>query len=362
MHMELLIRFDYGAICRGSSGSTAACATAGPDALVLDRREHHGAGRGTVADFVVRPANGCRSCWLAPVAHAAAAPTTRSRGQGHDDVVAEVGGAVHVRGPWRELVRAVADHAQGAHLRAHRRDRRRRHDVAARVVGSVRNWDYRYCWLRDAMLTLDALIVGATTTRRSVAGLAAARRGRRPRRADHVRPGRRAPAHELTLDWLPGTKVGAGARRQRGERAVPARRVRRGPRSLRSAARVGGAERRLVAAERAARLPGRGWHEPDEGFWEMRGPPHFTHSKVMAWVAFDRGAVGRARSARRAGRRWRAPRDEIHDESAPRASTRDPRSPRRTARSTRRVLLIPMVGFLPPDDPRCGTVAGSNGH
>ncbi len=99
------------------------------------------------------------------------------------------------------------------------------------------------------------------------------------------------------------------------------------------------------------------WREPDEGIWEVRGPRrHFTHSKVMCWVAFDRAhRDGRARGLRRAGRSLAELRDEIHAEVLPsgyneqlgafmQSST--------TTRSTPSLLMIPLVGFLPGDDPR----------
>ena len=105
------------------------------------------------------------------------------------------------------------------------------------------------------------------------------------------------------------------------------------------------------------------WTLPDEGIWEVRGPRrHFTHSKVMAWVAFDRAI----QAVERFGLdgpvdRWRAVRQAIHDNVTTHAFDRDrgtftqyPGTPRVDAS----LLLIPAVGFLPPDDPRVvGTVA-----
>ena len=154
---------------------------------------------------------------------------------------------------------------------------------------------------------------------------------------------RRLP--ELDLDWLPGYEGSQpSAHRQRGRRPVPARRVRRGARRAPPGARP-----------RAARLEGGlgaaapscssyledAWKEPDEGIWEVRGPRrHFTHSKVMAWVAFDRGV----QAVERFGldgpvERWRAIRAEIHAEVCEqrlrrRAAIRS-RSPTAEARSTR---------------------------
>jgi GH15 family glucan-1,4-alpha-glucosidase len=106
-----------------------------------------------------------------------------------------------------------------------------------------------------------------------------------------------------------------------------------------------------------------GWREPDEGIWEVRGPRrHFTHSKVMAWVAFDR-AVRTVEEDGLEGpvERWRALRDEIHDEVCQRGFDRDIGAftqsyglPLLDASA----LMIPLVGFLPADDPRVvGTVS-----
>ncbi|GIH70076.1 glycoside hydrolase family 15 protein [Sphaerimonospora thailandensis] len=234
-------------------------------------------------------------------------------------------------------------------------------------LGGVRNWDYRYCWLRDAAMTLDALTgsgyveeAGAWRTwlLRAIAG--------RPEDIQvlyGVAGERRLP--ELTLDWLPGyegsrpVRLGNGAAGQLqldiyGE-VVNA---------LYEARREG-----LAADSHTWALIGKlmrylehNWDQPDEGLWEVRGPRrHFVHSKVLVWVAFDR----MVRSVEELGRegpveRWRAIRDRIHAEVCDKGY--DP------ARNTftqsygsheldASLLLIPIVGFLPPDDPRVvGTI------
>jgi GH15 family glucan-1,4-alpha-glucosidase len=100
------------------------------------------------------------------------------------------------------------------------------------------------------------------------------------------------------------------------------------------------------------------WHQPDEGIWEVRGPPqHFTHSKVMVWVAFDRmvkmleqrGSTGRALP------RWRQVRDVIHEDICGKAFDPDLGSFVQAYGSRAldaSLLLLPIVGFLPPTDPR----------
>jgi GH15 family glucan-1,4-alpha-glucosidase len=97
------------------------------------------------------------------------------------------------------------------------------------------------------------------------------------------------------------------------------------------------------------------WREPDEGIWEVRGgPQHFVHSKVMAWVAFDRAAAG-AQFFDEAPERWRAIADEIHAEVCERGFDRDLNSFVQAYGSKQldaSLLLIPLVGFLPAEDPR----------
>jgi GH15 family glucan-1,4-alpha-glucosidase len=97
------------------------------------------------------------------------------------------------------------------------------------------------------------------------------------------------------------------------------------------------------------------WREPDEGIWEVRGGrQHFVHSKVMAWVAFDRAALG-AEIYAESGERWRAIADEIHAEVCERGFDRDLDSFVQAYGSKRldaSLLLIPLVGFLPATDPR----------
>jgi GH15 family glucan-1,4-alpha-glucosidase len=99
------------------------------------------------------------------------------------------------------------------------------------------------------------------------------------------------------------------------------------------------------------------WREPDEGIWEVRGPRrHFTHSKVMCWVAFDRAvAIADELGFECPIDKWRAIRDEIHDEVCAHAYNEDVGAFTQTYDSRdldAAVLMIPLVGFLPPSDPR----------
>jgi GH15 family glucan-1,4-alpha-glucosidase len=236
------------------------------------------------------------------------------------------------------------------------------------LIGGTRNWDYRYCWLRDATLTLQALggsgcLDEATAWRDWLVRVA---RGE-PDSLQvmyGVAGERRIP--ELELPWLPGyegsrpVRIGNAAAGQvqldvYGE-VIDA---------LHSARNLG-----ADAAEDAWRLEidllahlERCWREPDEGIWEVRGPRrHFTHSKVLGWVAFDRAV----KDAVRLGLpgpvdRWRAVRDAIQADVL--AHAWDPA--RRTFTQSygsraldAALLLIPALGFLPPHDPRVqGTLA-----
>jgi GH15 family glucan-1,4-alpha-glucosidase len=234
--------------------------------------------------------------------------------------------------------------------------------------GGVRNWDYRYCWVRDATLTLYALMIAGYRREakawrdwllRAVAG-------------DHdnmqvmygVAGERRLPEYEV--DWLPGfessrpVRIGNAAHEQLqldvyGE-VVDA---------LYGARRFGIAPDHWAwSLERALlQVLERRWHEPDEGIWEVRGPRRpFTHSKVMAWVAFDRAVKSIERHGLQGPLdRWRTLRDRIHaDVCANGFDTGRNAFTQSYGRSEldASLLMVPLVGFLPCDDPRVvGTVS-----
>jgi GH15 family glucan-1,4-alpha-glucosidase len=230
------------------------------------------------------------------------------------------------------------------------------------LIAGVRNWDYRYCWLRDATFTLLALMYlgyydEARAWRdwltRAVAGS--------PEQVQIVYGiGGERWLPELTVPWLAGyeksspVRIGNAAYNQLqldvlGEVAD----------ALFQAGKVGiglterGRALRPIILEYLARV----WRDPDEGIWEVRGgPQHFVHSKVMAWVAFDRAAQGfAAEGSSETARHWRAVADEIHAEVCERGFDPDLDCFVQTFGSKRldaSLLLIPLVGFLPPDDPR----------
>ncbi|WP_113704586.1 glycoside hydrolase family 15 protein [Nonomuraea lactucae] len=235
-------------------------------------------------------------------------------------------------------------------------------------LGGVRNWDYRYCWLRDATMTLDALIgngyLDEAASWRSWLLRAIAGRPQDLQIMYGVAGERRLP--EMQLDWLDGYE---GSRPVRiGNDAVNQLQLDVYGEVLsclylaRSSGLTGDQRAWSIQRELLAYVEEH-WDEPDEGLWEVRGPRrHFTHSKMMCWVALDRGIKNVERFGMTGPvERWKAARDAVHAEIC--AKGYDPR--RNTFTQSygsyeldAALLLMPIVGFLPPDDPRvAGTVA-----
>ncbi|ALS62758.1 glycoside hydrolase family 15 protein [Pandoraea norimbergensis] len=234
-------------------------------------------------------------------------------------------------------------------------------------LGGERNWDYRYCWLRDATLTLQALMLGGYYTEandwsdwlvRAVAGA--------PSQVQimyGLSGERRLP--EWEVDWLPGyegakpVRVGNGAVGQLqldvyGEVMDALHQARLG--GLTPDDATWEVQTKLVAHLETV------WRKPDEGIWEVRGGrQHFTYSKVMAWVAFDR-AIKSAERFNLPGPvdHWRKLCQEIHTDVCTHGFDKTRNAFMQAYGSDEMdasALMIPLVGFLPPDDPRViGTV------
>jgi GH15 family glucan-1,4-alpha-glucosidase len=230
------------------------------------------------------------------------------------------------------------------------------------TIGGTRNWDYRYCWVRDATLTLEALLIGGyrTEARRWRDWLLRAAAGEpRSLQTMYGVAGERRLT-ELELDWLPGYEGSAPVRTGNAAHAQLQLDVYGEFLDvLLQSARAGSDvdENSWSLVQLLLEVLEERWREPDEGIWEVRGPRrHFTHSKVFCWVAFDRAvAIVEHTGADGPVDKWRAIRDEIHDtvcaegyDAAQGAFTQTFGSSELDAA----VLLIPLVGFLPTDDPR----------
>jgi GH15 family glucan-1,4-alpha-glucosidase len=366
MEMELVIRFDYGDIVpwvRNVEGTLVAIA--GPDALALRTPvELEGRDLRTHASFTV--AEGDRVpfvlTWFpsneplpTPVEPDAALHDTESYWEEWADRCTYYGrwhDAVH-----RSLLtlKALTYAPTGGIVAAPTTS-------LPEALGGVRNWDYRYCWLRDATLTLLALlragyidearswrdwllraIAGSPEDVQIMYGVAGERR-----------------LTELQLPWLSGyegsqpVRIGNGASNQLqldvyGEVVEALYRAR---------------ARGLEPSDDSWRLTSKiidwlesGWRQEDEGIWEVRGPRrHFTHSKVMAWVAFDR-AVKMDEQLGREGNadRWRACREDVRQDVLKSGFNADVGTFVQYYGSDRldaSLLLIPLVGFLPATDER----------
>jgi GH15 family glucan-1,4-alpha-glucosidase len=234
-------------------------------------------------------------------------------------------------------------------------------------LGGPRNWDYRYCWLRDTAFTLMTLLGAGYQEEaeawrrwllRAVAGA--------PEQVQTIY-GIRGDRElvEWTADWLPGYEnskpvlIGNGAVNQFqldvfGEVAAALSRIPDAADDI----RVSSSSVQAKMIDHLCRI----WEEPDEGIWETRGGrKHFVHSKVMAWVGLDR-AIKHYEQFDGGGdiKRWRKNRDMIHKEVCEKGFNKKLNSFTQSYGSTQldaSCLRIGLVGFLPMDDPRIiGTV------
>jgi GH15 family glucan-1,4-alpha-glucosidase len=371
MRMELEIRFDHGSIVPWVRAIDRGIrAIAGPDTLYCRGDvPMHGEGPATVAEFAVTAGERVTFdlTWTGTYGPHPESEDAQLRLERTEEFWQEWSSRCSYDGPWRDAVmrslitlKALTYAPTGGLVAAATTSLPER-------IGGVRNWDYRYCWLRDATFSLYSLTVGGYTDEalawrewlvNSVAG--------RPEELQ-IMYGIRGERHlhEIEIDWLPGyeesrpVRVGNAAFGQfqldvYGEVMD----------ALHLARRLG-----LPLDEDAWRVQRAlmnflesGWKEPDEGIWEVRGPRrHFTHSKVMAWVAFDRAVAAVEKFGQRGPvERWRSVREQIRADIFGNGFNRDLNAFVQfygASSADASLLMLPALGFVAADDPRMiGTV------
>jgi GH15 family glucan-1,4-alpha-glucosidase len=370
--MELTIRFDYGVVVpwvRRIDGRLHA--VAGPDALVLATPvKLEGKHLTTVAAFAVEPGDRVPFVltWYPSYEEPPPSPDPFESLDDTIDFWTDWSGQSKVTGPYRDAVvrslitlKALTYQPSGGIVAAGTTS-------LPEDIGGVRNWDYRYCWLRDATFTLQAMLHAGYRDEakawrdwllRAVAG--------DPSKLQimyGVIGERRLDERELP--WLPGyegskpVRVGNAAAGQL-QLDVYGEVI-----DMLYEARMNGIDpehaswnlERTVLDWIEAH-----WPEPDEGIWETRGGrQHFTYSKVMVWAAFDRAVKTVERfNAPGPVDKWRAIRDRVHADVCTHGFDANRNTFTQAYGSSEldaSLLLIPHVGFLPPRDPRVlGTIA-----
>jgi GH15 family glucan-1,4-alpha-glucosidase len=371
MQMEVVFRFDYGRIVPWvRSRKYGLYAVAGPDALQLRTPvAMHGENLKTVAEFEVRDGERIPFTLTWYLSHLEE-PGARDPLELLDDTEKywhEWSSRCHDGGEWhpqviRSLItlKALTYSPTGGIVAAPTTS-------LPEWIGGVRNWDYRYCWLRDATFTLYALLSSGYSEEaaawrewllRAVAGQPA------QIQIMYGIAGERRLT-EFEASWLPGyensspVRIGNAAHDQfqldvYGEILDVFHTAQRHHMSRSDDA--------WLVAGLLMDFVEKHWRDPDEGIWEVRGPRrHFTHSKVMAWVAADRAVKAVERHGREGPvDRWRVLRDTIHADVCVNGFNAE-----RNAfvqyygggRLDASLLMIPLVGFLPAHDPRVvGTV------
>lgn len=368
MRMELCLRFDYGQSIpwvTKREGGNGLVAISGPDMVVLRTDvDLRGEDMISVADFTVtagarRPfiLTHCASHLAVPMGidFADALHQTKSFWE-------EWSGRLTYKGEWavsvsRSLLtlKCLTDRVTGGIVAAPTTS-------LPEEIGGVRNWDYRFCWLRDASLTLFAFMEAgyyeeagswAQWLQRSAAGSPA-----QVQIMYGVAGERRLD--EWEVEGLAGyegsspVRIGNAASKQvqldiYGEVCSALNQARRG--KLLSDAFAWPLQCELLAHLETL------WREPDSGLWETRGgPKHFTFSKIMAWVAFARSIKDAEDNGLEAPLdRWRGVRDEIFHTVCEKGFNKELNSFVQVFGETSldaSLLLIPVVGFLPGDDPR----------
>lgn len=371
MRSELRMRFSYGRVTpwvHKVDGRTVA--VAGPDSVWLDTQaDTYGENLTTYSDFTVGPGDrvAFTISWQPSHREPPALPDPEGSLEATEVFWREWVDQCTYHGPYREAVvrslitlKALTYAPTGGIVAAPTTS-------LPEEIGGVRNWDYRYTWLRDAAITLSSLlrtgyreearawrewllraVAGDPENLQIMYGIAGERE-----------------LGEAELDWLPGyenstpVRVGNGAANQLqldvyGE-VTEALHL----------AHMTGLTRNDYAMGLQLKLIEyleKHWEEPDEGIWEVRGPRrHFVHSKVMAWVAVDR-TIKLVESGDVEGplERWYELRDDIHRDVCERGYDKERNTFTQSYGSKEldaSLLLIPQMGFLPPDDKRViGTI------
>ncbi len=377
MHLDLVLRFDYGlTVPWVTKHRDEWHAVAGPDLVVLRTRclsgkaaELVGEDMKTVSDFVLR--KGDNICF------------TLTYGNSFEDVPEAINPEDALKDThdywcaWTDRSAYNGQYAevvQRSLMTLKAMTYRPTGGIVAAVttglpeeIGGERNWDYRYCWLRDTSFTLLVLMRAGYTEEavawrlwllRAIAGSPG-----QVQSLYGINGERRLP--ELELGWLPGyedskpVRIGNAASEQfqldvYGEVVVALGRTPAANDDLRTPA----VELEAALIDHLCKV----WDQPDEGIWETRGGPrHFVYSKVMAWVALDR-AVKHYERYDGSGdvKRWRKNRDMLHKEICAKGFNKRLNSFTQSYGSKAldaSCLRIVLVGFLPADDPRIvGTI------
>ncbi len=371
MRSELRMRFSYGRVTPWvHKVDNRTVAVAGPDSVWLDTEaDTYGKNLTTYSDFTVGPGDrvAFTISWQPSHHGPPALPDPEGSLEATELFWREWVDQCTYHGPYREAVvrslitlKALTYAPTGGIVAAPTTS-------LPEEIGGVRNWDYRYTWLRDAAITLSSLlrtgyreearawrewllraVAGDPENLQIMYGIAGERE-----------------LGEAELDWLPGyensgpVRVGNGAANQLqldvyGE-VTEALHL----------AHMTGLTRNDYAMGLQLKLIEyleKHWEEPDEGIWEVRGPRrHFVHSKVMAWVAVDR-TIKLVESGDVEGplERWYELRDDIHRDVCERGYDKERNTFTQSYGSKEldaSLLLIPQMGFLPPDDKRViGTI------
>jgi GH15 family glucan-1,4-alpha-glucosidase len=367
VRMELVVRFGYGeAVPWVTHRDSLLTATAGPDSVALwTRVETHGEELKTVAEVTLREGQQLPFVltWFQsheepprPVDPWFAVSTT-------EEWWCKWSSACTYHGEYADAVlrslitlKALTFEPTGGIVAAATTS-------LPEAIGGNRNWDYRYCWLRDATLTLSALMLGGYYQEAMDwrDWLLRATAGDVSKLQIMYGPSGERRLEEWEVDWLPGyehsapVRVGNAAAGQfqldvYGEVMA----------ALFSAAQSDGVHSRAVWDLQKALIEflEEGWQLPDDGIWEVRGPQrHFTHSKVMAWVAVDRAVQTLQEWPELGGPldKWMGLRDAIHDEVCAKGFNTEKQAFTQFYASDEldaSILMMPLMGFLPATDPR----------